>query len=119
MNIPNYPPIETVLQEIWKQPQYITLDADAMAKELGSVETANMVILGAASPYLDLKIENLEKPFTKYLVIKGEDVVELNIKAFQGGKGLRHQGKLGCGVVTFHFGVIERVLRFSLICGYP
>jgi indolepyruvate ferredoxin oxidoreductase, beta subunit len=86
VNIPNYPPIETVLQEIWKQPQYITLDADAMAKELGSVKAANMVILGAASPYLDLKIENLEKAIHEIFGNKGEDVVELNIKAFKAGR---------------------------------
>jgi indolepyruvate ferredoxin oxidoreductase, beta subunit len=86
VNIPNYPPIETVLQEIWKQPQYITLDADAMAKELGSVKAANMVILGASSPYLDLKIENLEKAIHEIFGNKGEDVVELNIKAFKAGR---------------------------------
>jgi len=74
VNIPNYPPIETVLQEIWKQPQY------------SSVKAANMVILGAASPYLDLKIENLEKAIHEIFGNKGEDVVELNIKAFKAGR---------------------------------
>lgn len=85
VNIPNYPQIETVLQEIWKQPQYITLDADAMARDCGSVKAANMVVLGAASPYLDLKTESLEKAIQNIFGNKGEDVVELNLKAFRAG----------------------------------
>lgn len=86
VNIPNYPQMETVLQEIWKQPKYITLDADAMAKECGSVKAANMVVLGAASPYLDLKVENLEKAIKGIFGNKGVDVVELNMKAFKTGR---------------------------------
>lgn len=86
VNIPNYPQMETVLQEIWKQPKYITLDADAMAKECGSVKAANMVVLGAASPYLDLKGKNLEKAIQDIFGSKGEDIVELNMKAFRAGR---------------------------------
>jgi indolepyruvate ferredoxin oxidoreductase, beta subunit len=86
VNIPNYPEIETVLQEIWKQPQYVTLDADQMAKECGSVKAANMVILGATSPYLDLMTENLEKAIESIFANKGQDTVDLNLMAFKAGR---------------------------------
>ncbi len=86
VNIPNYPQIETVLQEIWKQPQYVTMDADQMAKACGSVKAANMIILGAASPYLGLAVESCEKAIGQIFGNKGEDVVKLNIDAFRAGR---------------------------------
>ena len=36
VNIPNYPEIEKVMAEIRKFPRYIAIDADAIAKEVGS-----------------------------------------------------------------------------------
>jgi indolepyruvate ferredoxin oxidoreductase beta subunit len=60
-NISNYPPLEKVLDEIWKLPRYITIDAERVAKDQGSVKAANIVVLGAASPFLDLKYESLQQ----------------------------------------------------------
>lgn len=91
VNIRDYPPIETILQEIWKQPQHITIDADQIAKECGSVKAANMVILGASSPFLDLKVENLEKAIRSIFGSKGEDVVELNLAAYHAGLAYAHK----------------------------
>src|ERR1035437_4529222 len=52
INIPDYPSKEELLEVIGSQPHHIILDADAIAKELGSAKAANVVILGAASPFL-------------------------------------------------------------------
>ncbi len=93
VNIPNYPDLEVILQEIWKQPQYFTLDADATAKECGSVKAANMVMLGAASPYLGLRQESIDKAIRTLFKNKGAELIELNLKAKNAGLALVQQGK--------------------------
>ncbi len=92
INIPNYPNIEHILKEIWSQPHYITIDADAIAKESGSLKAANMVILGAAAPLLGLKPSLVEKAVENLFASKGKDVVALNIKAMNEGRSyaLKH-----------------------------
>lgn len=86
VNIPNYPPIEDVLNAIWEIPRNVTIDAEKVAKEQGSVRAANIVALGAASPYLGLRYESLEKSIETIFAKKGDDMVELNIKALAAGK---------------------------------
>ncbi|MCB2207714.1 MAG: indolepyruvate oxidoreductase subunit beta [Bacteroidetes bacterium] len=84
-NISNYPDLELILNEIWKLPHYITIDANKVAKEQGSVKAANIVILGAASPFLGLKYESLEKAVRNIFASKGEDMIKLNLKALRAG----------------------------------
>lgn len=86
VNIPNYPPLEKVLEEIHKLPRQIALDADQIAKDLGSARSANMVILGAASPYLGIEAEKFELAITKIFSRKGQEVVDVNISCFRAGK---------------------------------
>lgn len=86
VNIRNYPPLEKIMEEVEKFPRHIALDADQIAKDLGSARSANMVILGAASPYLDIEAEKFEQAITKIFSRKGEEVVDINIKCFRAGK---------------------------------
>jgi indolepyruvate ferredoxin oxidoreductase beta subunit len=86
INIPNYPPIEDVLNAIWEIPRNVTIDAEKVAKEQGSVRAANIVALGAASPYLGLSYESLEKSIETTFAKKGKDMVTLNLKALAAGK---------------------------------
>lgn len=85
-NISDYPELEEVLNDIWKLPHYVTIDAEKVAKELGSIRAANIVVLGAASPYLDIKFELLEAAIKKVFAKKGEDMVKLNLKALRAGR---------------------------------
>lgn len=85
-NIKNYPDLEKILAEIWKLPRYVTLDADKIAKGQGSVKAANIVVLGAASPFLGLKYESLEKAIQTLFAKKGDDIVQLNLKALEEGR---------------------------------
>jgi indolepyruvate ferredoxin oxidoreductase beta subunit len=85
-NISNYPPVEEVLNAIWELPHYITIDADRAARDLGSVKAANIVVLGAATPFLDLKYESLEKAITTIFAKKGDDIIQLNLKALRAGR---------------------------------
>ncbi len=86
INIPNYPPIENIINEIKKLPNHVLIDADNIAKELGSEKSANIVILGAASPYLDIPFESLINAINKIFKNKGQNVVDLNIKALEAGR---------------------------------
>ena len=85
-NISNYPPLEKVLDEIWKLPRYITIDAERVAKDQGSVKAANIVVLGAASPFLDLKYESLQQAVENVFAKKSRELVELNLKALRAGR---------------------------------
>ncbi|MFH1295647.1 MAG: indolepyruvate oxidoreductase subunit beta [Bacteroidota bacterium] len=85
-NIPNYPDIEEVLDAVRAIPQHLLLDADTMAREAGSVKAANIVILGAAAPFLGMKFELLEHAIRVIFDNKGEQVVDLNLRALNSGK---------------------------------
>lgn len=85
-NIPDYPSLESILDEIWKLPQYVTIDAEQVAKDQGSIKAANIVVLGAASKYLDLKYESLEKAIETMFSKKGKEMVTLNLKALKAGR---------------------------------
>ena len=85
-NIANDPDLELVLKDIWKLPRYVTIDAEKVAKEQGSIRAANIVVLGAASPYLDIKFELLEDAIRTVFAPKGDDMVKLNIKALRAGR---------------------------------
>ncbi len=86
VNIVNYPDIEKIMAEIHAQPRYIALDAEAMAGELGSIKAANMVVLGAASPFLDMDYNKMESAIQFVFGKKGEDLVNLNLKALKAGR---------------------------------
>jgi indolepyruvate ferredoxin oxidoreductase beta subunit len=84
-NIPDYPDIEDILKEIWKLPRYITIDAEKTAKEAGSIRAANIVILGAAAPFIGLKYESLEQAIRNIFGKKGEELINMNLKALKLG----------------------------------
>ena len=86
VNIPNYPDMDAVMEEISSLTHHIALDAETMATEAGSVKAANVVILGAASPYLDIEYGMLEKAIRYIFGRKGDDLVTLNLEALKKGR---------------------------------
>jgi len=86
INIPNYPEIEKLIAEIKKFPRNIAIDADKIAEDLGSPKSANMVILGAASPFINMPFEKLENAVKSIFARKGEEVVEINMKCIKAGR---------------------------------
>lgn len=85
INVPNYPEVETLLAEIRKQPHFVAIDADGMAAEIGNKRASNMVMLGAATPFVNIESEKIEAGITSIFGRKGKEVVELNINAFRAG----------------------------------
>jgi indolepyruvate ferredoxin oxidoreductase beta subunit len=84
ININNYPAVEDIYAEL-KKHNSIVIDADNIAKECGNVRAANMVIFGAAVPALGIDMETIENSIRKQFGSKGEDVVNLNLKAVKAG----------------------------------
>ena len=86
VNIPDYPDMKDVLKEIESIPNHIAINADQLAKEMGSPRSANMIILGAASPYLGIEIQVLENAIKKLFKSKGDKIIDLNLEAFAKGR---------------------------------
>ncbi|KAA6312406.1 hypothetical protein EZS27_036659 [termite gut metagenome] len=86
VNIPNYPDIDKVMEEINTLPHNIVLDVDRVAKETGSARVANIVLLGATVPFLGIDYENIQEGIREIFERKGESVVETNLKALAAGK---------------------------------
>jgi len=86
INIPNYPDQDALLGEIQKLPRHIALDAETIATDAGSVKAANIVMLGAASPFLDLDYGKLQQAIRFFFGKKGDDLVQLNLLALEEGR---------------------------------
>jgi len=86
INIPDYPAIDEILKEIKKIKNHIIIDADGIAKNSGSSRSGNMVILGAASPFIDMPFQSLENAVRELFSRKGEEVVQANLKALKAGR---------------------------------
>ena len=86
INIPDYPEMKELLSEIEKLSNHIAINADEIARQVKSPRSSNIVMLGAASPFLDLPYESLENGIRKIFGRKGEKVVQLNIDALKAGR---------------------------------
>ena len=73
------------MSEIQSFEKHIAIDADTIAKELGTARAANMVILGAAAPFLDIEFKLLQDAIKQIFERKGEEVVNMNLQALQKG----------------------------------
>jgi len=86
INISDYPPLEEILDEIRKIKNNIIIDADSVAKEAGSSRAGNIVVLGAASHFIEMPFPTLENAIMTLFRRKGEEIVEINLKALRAGR---------------------------------
>lgn len=93
INITNYPQPEVLNAELQKQPRKVIISADKMAKELGSARSANMVILGAASPFIDIEFSAIENAVSEVFARKGEEIVDVNLACLRAGREFAQQNK--------------------------
>lgn len=93
INIPNYGNVEDVLGEIGKLKNKVAIDADQIAKDLGSPRSANMVILGAASPFINMDYKSLEDAIVAMFSRKGQDIVDVNIACLRAGRAFAEANK--------------------------
>jgi indolepyruvate ferredoxin oxidoreductase beta subunit len=86
VNISDYPPVEDILKEIRKIKNNVIIDADAIAKESGSARSGNIVVLGAASRFIEVPYKSLENAIRQLFERKGEEIVEINLRALKAGR---------------------------------
>ncbi|HRN04954.1 MAG TPA: indolepyruvate oxidoreductase subunit beta, partial [Muribaculaceae bacterium] len=76
VNIPDYPDLDTLMQRIEALPHHVALDVAAIASEATSPRAANIVLLGAAAPFLGIDIAKIEDGIHSVFARKGDDIVE-------------------------------------------
>ena len=86
VNIPDYPDVEQVLENIKKRQNTIILNADQLAKDIGSPRSSNIVALGAATPFIDIPYEAFEEAIRQIFLRKGDRIIEANIQASKAGR---------------------------------
>ena len=85
VNIPDYPNADTLGREIASLPHSVALDVDAIARQAASPRAANIVLLGAAAPFLGIAPEKLEAGIRAIFARKGDAIVDTNLAAFRAG----------------------------------
>jgi len=86
VNIPDYPDVSEVMNEIKKIKNHLILDVEKIAKELGSTRVSNIVMLGASTPFLNISYDKIEDGIRSIFGRKGEEVVNLNLRALEAGR---------------------------------
>lgn len=86
INISPYPAQEQLEAELAQWPRTIAFDMEAVAKEVASARASNMVLLGAASPLIDIDPDSIIAAIRKIFGSKGEKMVDMNIAAFTAGR---------------------------------
>lgn len=85
VNIGNYPELEKVLDAVKAVKSHVLIDVDTLAKEVASPRASNIVLLGAAAPFVGIETDKLEEGIRRIFGRKGEQIVEMNLKAFRAG----------------------------------
>jgi indolepyruvate ferredoxin oxidoreductase beta subunit len=86
INIPDYPDIAWILETIAAFPLYRIVEAAALAREAGFAKAVNMVMVGAASPFLPIPEETLENTIAAQFAAKAPGAAEANRQAFRLGR---------------------------------
>lgn len=86
VNIPDYPEMDELYHEIETHKHSIIIDGDSIAKDVGSPRSMNMVVLGAASPFIELPFSMLEDGIRAVFGRKGDDIVNKNLEALLRGR---------------------------------
>jgi indolepyruvate ferredoxin oxidoreductase, beta subunit len=86
VNIPNYPQMEQVLGEIRKIPNHVLIDADQIAREIGSPRSSNMVMLGAGTPFINIPLSDIEEAIASLFSRKGQEIIKANLAAMKAGR---------------------------------
>ena len=91
VNIPNYPEMGEVTAELERHPNLVAFDMDEVAKEVATARCSNMVLLGAAAPFIELEAEKIEEGIRSVFSAKGDKIVDMNITAFRAGLKLTRE----------------------------
>lgn len=86
VNIPDYPEMVKIEKELANAGNLIAFDMEAMAKDVASPRSSNMVLLGASSHFIDIASDKIEEAIRSVFSSKGDSIVESNLKAYRAGR---------------------------------
>jgi indolepyruvate ferredoxin oxidoreductase beta subunit len=86
VNISDYPDVDELNETINKIKRHVALDSDKIAHQIKSPRSSNIVMLGAASPFIDISYSSLEAGIKNIFGRKGEEIVQLNLDALKAGR---------------------------------
>jgi indolepyruvate ferredoxin oxidoreductase beta subunit len=89
-NIPDYPDLDLVLRRIRALPSARLIDAEGLARRCALLRASNVVMVGAASHLLPIRPATIAEQIRAMFAEKGEEVVALNLKAFEAGRETVH-----------------------------
>lgn len=90
VNIPNYPELETIHAAIRALSRSLLVAAEDLAKTAGNSKAVNMVLVGAALPFLPVKAETVAAAVSDIFGRKDTALVEINMKALEMGRATGH-----------------------------
>ncbi len=86
VNIPNYPDLNEVIACVKEIKNHVLVDVEELAKQAGApAQAANMVLLGAAIPMLDIDHDKIIAGVQRIFSRKGEAIVASNVAAIEAG----------------------------------
>lgn len=85
INTAGYPDAAALTADLASRPRAVAFDMDAVAAEVASPRASNMVLLGAASRFIDIPEAKIEEGIRAVFASKGQAVVDSNIAAFRAG----------------------------------
>ncbi|MFI3314924.1 MAG: indolepyruvate oxidoreductase subunit beta [Rikenellaceae bacterium] len=86
INIPTYPEVAKIEEELKGMKNSVILDLDEIATKAGAARSANMVLLGAASKFIPIDFSHLEEGIEAIFAKKGESIVNTNLAALRMGR---------------------------------
>ena len=85
-NIPNYPDVQQIVEELESLPHTAMLPIEDLARQNNMPKSANVVLLGMAARYIEiLSPTELRESIKRVFASKGEAGVEMNLRAFDLG----------------------------------
>ncbi|MDR0715082.1 MAG: indolepyruvate oxidoreductase subunit beta [Bacteroidales bacterium] len=85
VNIDNYPDAVSLTAQLEALDKRILVNADELATRCGNSKAANMVMLGAAVPFLGIDVGQVETAVRNIFERKGNAMVDLNVNALHEG----------------------------------
>ena len=100
VNIPDYPEMDGLLEELAGFSNMVMVDTAHIARAAGNLRAQNMAAVGAASPQMDFSEDQLLRFVEVLFSRKGEKIVDVNQRAFAYGRaaGLFFRGLVDGGM---------------------
>jgi indolepyruvate ferredoxin oxidoreductase beta subunit len=93
VNIPDYPDLGPIVEAIGRISRSRVVAAAELARKAGSSRAVNMVIVGAASPFIPVGRARIEESIARLFGAKDAALVDTNLKAFAAGLAAGAEGR--------------------------